>query len=212
MDKTTSWLVRIASVFVIAAGATGIPIMLDSVGLIDIFKEESILGKDTRVLYRKDGSLSLFNPLTVVAVENEGEYGRYINYRYFLIHTSARPKQWTVDADCQDFKADWDGDTGKETGWRDINTSKEDSSIEAKNILDEFCPQMDRLVKEAQSGTKEIYRYPILAIKSIIGGNSKNNQFGNDLKKENKYSSPSTKNIIDMHMNQFKWNRQLGIQ
>ena len=43
---------------------------------------------------------------------------------------------------------------------------------EAKNILDEFCPQMDRLVKEAQSGNREyyIYQVPIAGDGNTSGG------------------------------------------
>ena len=59
----------------------------------------------------------------------------------------------------------------KEKGWRDLKISKKESSIEAKNILDEFCPQMDRLVREAKSETKEYYRYPITA--SVTSGGYK---------------------------------------
>ena len=72
-----------------------------------------------------------------------------------------------AEADCQDYTANWAGD---KEGWVNLeNPSKKlkswylESTKEAKNILDEFCPQMDRLVKEAKSGTKEFYRYPINA-------------------------------------------------
>ena len=123
-------------------------------------KKPNEYGEGTREFVRKDGSLSLFNPLALRAIEVRGEYGRYIKYRYFRI-TNKGAKQWTADADCEDYTANWIGD--KEKGWRNLNTHKAESSIEAKNILDEFCPQMDRLVEEAKSGTKENYRYPITA-------------------------------------------------
>ena len=42
MDKTTSWLMRIASVFVIAAGATGIIFILDSKGVLKIDRDTLI--------------------------------------------------------------------------------------------------------------------------------------------------------------------------
>lgn len=57
---------------------------------------------------------------------------------------------WTVEADCQDYTANWDGDN---EGWRNLRGEKADdkmSTLEAKKILDEFCPQMDDLVDRAK--------------------------------------------------------------
>tara|TARA_A100001011_G_scaffold394808_1_gene488070 strand:- start:177 stop:830 length:654 start_codon:yes stop_codon:yes gene_type:complete len=120
-------------------------------------------GEGTRKFVRKDGSLSVFNPLAISAMEVRGEYGRYFKYRYFRIENNGFSTQWSAEADCLDYTANWKGDTGKEKGWRDLKTSNLESSIEAVKILDEFCPQMDRLVREANSETKEYYRYPITA-------------------------------------------------
>ena len=43
----------------------------------------------------------------------------------------------------------------------------------AMKIVDEFCPQMDRLVKEAKSGTKEYYRYEMTSSGGGGGGGFK---------------------------------------
>ena len=130
-------------------------------------KKPNEYGEGTRKFVRSDGSLSLFNPLALRAMEVRGEYGRYLTYRYFRVGPTYTT-QWTAEADCQDYTANWMGD--KEKGWRDLKISKKESSIEAKNILDEFCPQMDSLVKEAKSGTKEYFKYPA-SFSNISSGN-----------------------------------------
>jgi len=142
----------------------------DYVGCVQMMsgqKKKNEYGEGTRKLVRSDGNLSLFNPLAISAMKIRGEYGRYLKYRYFLIGNDGVGYQWTVEADCQDYTANWEGD---EEGWRNLKRDKKESSVEAKKILDEFCPQMDRLVQEAESGTKENYRYQITAGGSFSGG------------------------------------------
>lgn len=56
---------------------------------------------------------------------------------------------WSVQADCRDYTADWDGDR---EGWRKLSPeSNRPSTKEARAVLDEFCPQMERLIKEASN-------------------------------------------------------------
>ena len=59
---------------------------------------------------------------------------------------------WKVKADCLDYTADWDGDS---QGWRRLKTPSltAESSKEALKVLDEFCPQMERLVDAAKADT-----------------------------------------------------------
>ena len=144
-------------------------------------------GEGTRKFVRKNGSLAVFNPLAISAIEARGEYGRYLKYRYFRIGSNYA-NEWTAEADCQDYTVNWDGDR---EGWRKVKTDKQESSIEAKNILDEFCPQMDRLVKEAKSETKEYYRYPINS--SSAAGYYKN---------PNSYNSQQNQKIRQLQMQQ----------
>ena len=131
--------------------------------------------KLTRETQRDDkkGTIILFNPTTVIARKIRGEWGRYLSYRYFAIRGS-RQGEWSVDADCQDYTADWKGD---EEPWRNLRAHKRDSSKEALKILDEFCPQMDRLVKAAKkretSGSKYLpFQYPPSNVRRGGGGSS----------------------------------------
>ena len=100
--------------------------------------------------------LFFFNPSTVIAKKSRDKQGRYFNYRYFLIRGS-RQGQWAVDVDCEDYTADWKGD---KEGWRKIKKHTKISSKETLKVADEFCPQMERLVEEAKSGTITYFQYP----------------------------------------------------
>ena len=168
-------------------------------------KKKNEYGEGTRKLVRSDGSLSLFNPLAISAMKIRGEYGRYLRYRYFRIGNDGVGNQWTAEADCQDYTANWEGD---EEGWRNLKRDKKESSVEAKKILDEFCPQMDRLVQEAESGTKENYRYQITARGSFSGGDG-GADWGESLRRmENQRRmqqlEPNQKNLRnDMQLNNF---------
>ena len=129
----------------------------DYVGCVQIMTGEKSIGSGdgTREIVRKDKTIILFNPLAISAMEVRGEYGRYLKYEYLLIGEATR--LWKVKADCEEYTADWKGDVG---GWRDLKTSKKPSSIEAKNILDEFCPQMSKIVEETKSGERKSFSYP----------------------------------------------------
>jgi hypothetical protein len=160
-------------------------------------KKENEYGEGTRKFVRKDGSLSIFNPLALRSMEVRGEYGRYLTYRYFRVGNNFA-YEWTAELDCEDYTANWDGDKGKEKGWRNLNTSKKESSIEAKKILDEFCPQMNRLVKEEQSGTKEYYRYDITASGGGGGGGSSSS---------GGYKYNSTQNQLNQFKNRYEMDK-----
>ena len=123
--------------------------------------------KGTREIPRKDDSITIFHPDAVIAKEVRGEYGRYLNYRYYRVGQNT---EWSADADCEDYTVNWKGDRG---GWLDVKVHQEEKSQEALKILDEFCPQMDRLVKEAKSGSQPSFNYPIVKNKktrNIMGG------------------------------------------
>jgi hypothetical protein len=57
---------------------------------------------------------------------------------------------WRVEVDCLDYTANWDGDSESWRKLRTINEEDKASSKEARKIMDEFCPQMPRLVEKAQ--------------------------------------------------------------
>ena len=173
-------------------------------------KKPNEYGEGTRKFVRSDGSLSLFNPLAVSAMEVRGEYGRYIKYRYFKIATDGSSNQWTAEADCEDYTVNWDGD---DKGWVNIkNPSKKlkswyfEASKEAIDILDESCPKLDRLVEEEKSGTKEYYRYPITAsVKSRVYKGGGGSGTANQLRMQQQIHN-NKMNIIQNDFN--NWHRQ----
>ena len=109
------------------------------------------------------GSTVLFNPAAVIAKKVNDSWGRYISYRYH----ETRNIKWeiTIDADCQEYTADYIGD---QRGWyklRERTKTRWGIAQEVIKVLDEFCPQMDRLVKEAKereiSGSASLpFQYP----------------------------------------------------
>ena len=127
---------------------------------------------ETRVYDRKVGSV-LFNPMALTAKKVRGDWGRYIEYRYFRNHP-AGSSEWHVDADCIDYTADWRGDS---RGWLKLKSNQSEIRKEAKKILDEFCPQMDKLVQDAKKNelkgyASNYFSYPASTVRSggYIGG------------------------------------------
>ena len=66
----------------------------------------------------------------------------------FTIPAGMRTKLWFVEVDCIDYTVNHVGDGG---GWVKFNRKGGLSyeGLTTKDIADEFCPQMDRLVSEA---------------------------------------------------------------
>ncbi len=95
------------------------------------------------------GSTVLFNPAAVIAKKVNDSWGRYISYRY---HETRGNIKWEVkiDGDCKEYTADYIGD---QRGWyklRERTKTRWGITQEVIEVLDEFCPQMNRLVKEAE--------------------------------------------------------------
>jgi len=57
---------------------------------------------------------------------------------------------WRVEVDCLDYTANWDGDSESWRNLKNIKPGESPSSKEARQVMNEFCPQMPRLVEEAQ--------------------------------------------------------------
>ena len=87
-------------------------------------------------------------------------YGRYLSWIYFRSGDDATGG-WNnkVTVDCQDYTVKWKGLFSG--GWSDLNNlekyrekigdpSEYNSRKEVKIVMDEFCPQMERLVLEAK--------------------------------------------------------------
>ena len=120
-----------------------------------------------RTWTRDTGTKVRMRTKSVKAVQLGKPYGRYLEwfytrgviegsfYNWFTgTTTNNQPaRSWKVEADCIDYTVDWKGEA---SGWISVKNPDQyvgnqlmDPAREAKNVLDEFCPQMDRLVSEA---------------------------------------------------------------
>ena len=107
-----------------------------------------------RTWTRDDGTIIRMRVDSVKALSKKGRFGRYLKYQYGL-QNNYYNNMWGVQADCQDYTANWDQDN---TGWFKVddpdmyltpgeNSGKFNSTTEAKAVLDEFCPIIDTLPK-----------------------------------------------------------------
>ena len=120
-----------------------------------------------RTWTRDTGTEVKMRTKSVKAVQLGKSYGRYLEwfytrgviegsfYNWFTERTTNNQpaRSWKVEADCIDYTVDWKGEA---SGWISVKNPDQyvgsqlmDPAREAKNVLDEFCPQMDRLVSEA---------------------------------------------------------------
>ena len=120
-----------------------------------------------RTWTRDTGTKVRMRTKSVKAVQLGKPYGRYLEWFYtrgviegsfynWLIDRTTNnipARSWKVEADCIDYTVNWQADSG---GWMNVRNPDQyvgnqimDPAREAKNVLDEFCPQMDRLVSEA---------------------------------------------------------------
>tara|TARA_B100000212_G_scaffold223255_1_gene169329 strand:- start:423 stop:1076 length:654 start_codon:yes stop_codon:yes gene_type:complete len=132
-------------------------------------KREKDVDDGLRTWTRDTGVVVRMRTNTLIAIPNKGSYGRYLQWYYARSGDSkVQGKSWEVTGDCEDFSANWEGDGLK---WMPVQNPEEfltrrfpfphdrwgqrmndfyPSAVEAKDVLDEFCPQMDRLVLEAK--------------------------------------------------------------
>ena len=120
-----------------------------------------------RTWTRDTGTEVKMRTKSVKAVQLGNPYGRYLEWLYtrgvikgsfynWFTETTVNnlpARSWKVEADCIDYTVNWQADNG---GWRSVRNPDQyvgsqlmDPAREAKNVLDEFCPQMNRLVSEA---------------------------------------------------------------
>ena len=120
-------------------------------------KRERDVDQGLRTWTRDNGQVIRLRTKNVVPVILKGRRGRYLQYSYGIKYDGGSAN-WRVQADCQDYTANWDQD-GR--GWFDVsnperyltpaesrNSHKYNSTSEAKDVLDEFCPQMDQLLEK----------------------------------------------------------------
>ena len=109
---------------------------------------------------RKEAAEELGNKIirmrvdSVKALSKKVLFGRYLKYQYGL-QTTYWNVMWGVQADCEEYTANWDQDS---RDWYKVddpdmylkpgeNSSQFNSATEAKVVLDEFCPLIDSLPK-----------------------------------------------------------------
>ena len=71
----------------------------------------------------------------------------------FSIPGGMRSREWVVEVDCEDYTVNHVGDGG---GWISFNRRLSEEGKTAKAIADEFCPQMDNLVLNAEKLIEKI--------------------------------------------------------
>jgi len=117
-------------------------------------KQKKDAEEGLRTWTRDDGTIIRMRVSSVVTLKNKGAYGRYIEYRYGL-ESKEGGANWIVQADCIDYTANWDQDNA---GWYEVKdpdkflrpgqeSRKYPSAREAKAVLDEFCPLIEKLPK-----------------------------------------------------------------
>ena len=117
-------------------------------------KQKQDVEDGLRTWTRDDGSVIRMCVSSVKGLRHKGSYGRYITYKYGLKSNDSNTN-WTVQADCRDYTANWDKDN---SGWDKVKdpdmclkngeaSGKYGSAMEAKAVLDEFCPIIDTLPK-----------------------------------------------------------------
>jgi len=114
-----------------------------------------------RTWTRESGVVVRMRVASVVAMKSAGnQYGSHIKWVYGRTGTNNEGWQKEVQADCKNYTADWNEDR---TGWLDVKDPEKyrrDSGTyepvrEAKAVMDEFCPQIERLISEAQAVDKK---------------------------------------------------------
>ena len=117
-------------------------------------KQSQDVKEGLRTWTRDNGQIIRMRTSSVVALRKDGQYGRYLEYRYGLEDKNGGV-DWMVQADCLDYTANWDQDN---KGWFQVRDperyirpgedyQKYSSSKEAKAVLDEFCSRIETLPK-----------------------------------------------------------------
>jgi len=119
-------------------------------------KQKSDADEGMRTWTRETGVVVRMRTASVVAMKSaKGEYGRHLKWVYGRTGPNSEGWQKEVQADCQEYTADWNQDG---MNWQDVKdpekyrrqTDVYEPVREAKAVMDEFCPQMERLIAEAK--------------------------------------------------------------
>ena len=117
-------------------------------------KQAKDVDEGLRTWTRDDGTIIRMRVDSVKAISLKGSFGRYLKYQYGLENKNYNA-MWGVQADCQDYTANWDKDFA---GWQEVgdpdmylkpgkNSNQYNAAREAKAVLDEFCPIINELPK-----------------------------------------------------------------
>ena len=131
-------------------------------------KRKTDVREGLRTWTRDTGVIVRMRTDSVKAVSPKGEYGRYLEWTYSRTgEGNESGSSWSVQGDCQDFTVNWEADS---MGWTSVKSPEEflkkrfpfpspqwgekmsplfSPAKEAQDVLSEFCPQMDRLIREA---------------------------------------------------------------
>ena len=127
------------------------------------FKQKQDAMQGMRTWTRTTGVVVRMRTASVKAMRNKnGEFGTHIRWNYSRTTGEGSGSSWQVEGNCKEFTANWKGDM---TGWTNVKDPEElmrkssawnnkaaqyEPAIEAKAVLTEFCPQMDKLVAETK--------------------------------------------------------------
>jgi hypothetical protein len=123
-------------------------------------KQKSDADEGMRTWTRETGVIVRMRVASVVAMKSgQGEYGKHLKWVYGRTGTNNDGWQKEVQADCSEYTADWNEDGAS---WKDIRdpdkyrrkSDEYEPVREAKAVMDEFCPQIERLVVEAKMRDK----------------------------------------------------------
>ncbi len=124
-------------------------------------KQQTDAVEGLRTWTRETGVVVRMRTASVVAMKSSnGEYGRHIKWVYGRTGKDNEGWQKEVQGDCKQYTADWNEDS---KGWIDIKEPEKyrrksdeyEPVREAKAVMDEFCPQIERLVIEAKARDKK---------------------------------------------------------
>ena len=126
-----------------------------------------------RTWTRDTGEIIRLRETAIKAKMVDGSYGDFLTWVFSLERKSKKGKTIKVLASCSEYSSDWSGDG---EGWFQVKNPEEylgkrysnffggrfgesmnqlvEPAKEVKLILDEFCPQMNRLVLEAKESDR----------------------------------------------------------
>ena len=128
------------------------------------FKQKQDSDQGMRTWTRATGVVVRMRTASVKAMRNRnGDFGTHLRWNYSRTGDgNYAGSTWQVEANCKEFTANWKGNMAgwtsvrdpeqlmrKSSIWNDKSSTYE-PAIEAKAVLTEFCPEMDRLVLEAK--------------------------------------------------------------